>query len=160
MEDFYKDWLFRQYDKWSEYTGVLSALYEKEFIYMNDMDKNLSLDANITRWNYSGVIDSRQSNCLEVIYILAVKLNRMCYTLRISDWIDIMLGNLGLLKFPDNTYSPERVASIIETWLCRGYRPDGLGSLFYLKDSTDMNYMNIWLQANRYLQNLLNKGVV
>ena len=26
MEDFYKDWLFRQYDMYSEYTGVLYIL--------------------------------------------------------------------------------------------------------------------------------------
>lgn len=156
MEDFYKNWLFRQYDLSSQYTGVLSALYETEFVAKTVMDRNLGLDANIARWNYSGVIDHNRSNCLEVIYTLAVKLSNLYYEKTVSDWIAIMLNNMGLSHFPDCAYFPEQVFSIINTWLNRGYREDGLGSLFHIPGTTDMKELDIWMAAHRYLQNLIN----
>lgn len=156
MEDFYKDWLFRQYDMYSEYTGVLSALYSTVFISKTEMDRNLGLDANIARWNYSGVIDHNQSNCLEVIYALAVKLNNLYYEKNVSDWIGIMLENLGLNKYPDYAYSPEYVFYIINAWLSRSYREDGLGSLFYIPGATDIPNIDIWMAAHRYLMKIAN----
>lgn len=156
MEDFYRDWLFRQYDLYSEYTGVLSALYSTQFIAKTEMDRNLGLDANIHRWNYSGVIDHNRSNCLEVIYSLAVKLSNLYYEKTVSDWIAIMLANLGLSEYPDRAYSPEHVFHIINTWLNRDYYKDGLGSLFYVPGATDMREIDIWMSTHRYLINLAN----
>lgn len=156
MEDFYKDWLFRQYNMCSEYTGVLSALYSTVFVPKTEMDNNLKADANIARWNYSGVIDHNQSNCLEIIYSLAVKLNTLYYDKTVSDWIGIMLENLGLNHYPDYAYSSEQVTCIITTWLNRDYREDGLGSLFYVPNTSDMREIDIWMGAHRYLINLVN----
>lgn len=156
MEDFYKDWLFRQYDRYSEYVGVLSALYSTTFTPKTDMDRNVGLDANIARWNYSGVIDHNRSNCLEVIYSLAVKLNNLYYEKTVSEWIDIMLKNLGLDRYPDYMYSPEQTSHIINTWLNRAYQEDGFGSLFYVPGANDMREIDIWMAAHKYLINLAN----
>ena len=91
-----------------------------------------------------------------MIYALAVKLNNLYYEKNVSDWIGIMLENLGLNKYPDYAYSSEHVFYIINAWLNRSYREDGLGSLFYIPGATDIPNIDIWMAAHRYLMKIAN----
>lgn len=70
----------------------------------------------------------------------------------ISKWFWVMINNLGLDAFTDYEYESDRVTFIINRWLSRTFRPDGVGSIFPLRDYPgDCRNLDIWSQMNAWI---------
>lgn len=70
-----------------------------------------------------------------------------------------MIENLGLKEFTDDKFNKPEAEKIIYKFLTRQYESNGKGGLFYLKDITDdLRTVDIWIQANWYLNSLVEKG--
>lgn len=70
----------------------------------------------------------------------------------ISKWFWVMISNLGLDAFTDYEYESDRVTFIINRWLSRTFRPDGVGSIFPLRNYPgDCRNLDIWSQMNAWI---------
>ena len=70
----------------------------------------------------------------------------------ISKWFWTLIRNLGLDVFPDYAYDSSSVGFIIERWLSRNYRSDGVGSIFPLRDYPgDCRNLDVWSQMNAWI---------
>lgn len=64
----------------------------------------------------------------------------------------ILIRNLGLNLYSDDYYNPSEVEYIIDKWLARQYKENGLGSIFPLKYYPgDCRYIDIWSQMNAWI---------
>ena len=64
----------------------------------------------------------------------------------------LMLHNLQLDIFDDNSYDKERIEEIVARWLSRDYDEHGFGGLFPLETAMeDQRYVEIWQQMLEYV---------
>lgn len=67
-------------------------------------------------------------------------------------WIQEMMRNLGLLRYENNYWDHDAVATIISDFHSKNFAADGLGGLFYIPGSQrDLRTMNVWEQMCYYI---------
>jgi hypothetical protein len=67
-------------------------------------------------------------------------------------WFGMMLDNLGLSAYDDESYDEKAVQRIVDIWLNKSYDKNGRGGLFPLKHSfEDQRHVPIWNQACSYM---------
>lgn len=76
---------------------------------------------------------------------------------RTGEWFNVMLGNLNLLGFTDDSFfagdwSEEMVDARVIKWMHKRYGRNGIGSLFPIKSGTLwQDEMDIWMTMNRWI---------
>lgn len=76
---------------------------------------------------------------------------------RTWEWFTAMIFSLGLYDMNDSCFDEVLVEKTIQTFLNRKYSRDGKGGLFFIEDSRDdMRKLDIWKQACRYMNYILN----
>lgn len=144
------------------YSRLLMYLFDKEFIWMIPNDSNRALDAMELRFEFlngyqNEEIDSRPCSVLEVLIRLAMDWeHEITYDFhkgdRSSKWFWVMIGNLGLLEFPDTDFNVEEVDEIVNIWLNRSYQKNGEGGIFPVKSgNVDQTKVEIWLQLQNFV---------
>lgn len=150
--------------------GVLTALFEKDFYWLIPNDENRAMDGKELRNIYrldehkdiSTFIDEPCS-CLEMLIALAHKWDfDIDYDPdagdRTSDKFWEMIGNLGLDAYALSDWDNVLIDDIIERWLGRNYRADGLGGLFPLNDPpSNQKKVEIWYQLQQYIIEKMNE---
>ncbi len=165
--DGYLEWLSRKaipdQDLRVSYQKLLSALYEKEFIWFVKNDGNRAEDGERLRIIFEDETGGKCRNhapcsLLEMMVALAIRCD--CEIMydpdegdRSSQWFWDMLENLGLSCMDDWTFDQEEFDEITDCLLTRNYAKDGFGGLFYIEGiSVDMRKIEIWYQMNYWLQ--------
>ena len=174
LHDEYFEWLRDKvsgYRDNTRYTQLFEYLFNKEFIYILDMDENRFKDGIELRYRFAyeeGYSDDdisksfKREPCsvLEMMVALAVRcedhiMEDAEFGNRTGVWFWDMLTNLGIDQACDGNFSIYEVDDIIERFLNREYEPDGRGGLFtvenceyYLRD------IEIWYQLHLYLSTI------
>ena len=104
----------------------------------------------------------RPCSILELLIALARRCEDeiMCNTEfgdRTGLWFWIMLTNLGLGKFTDESFNPDLVDDILETFVMRTYDRDGSnGNIFIFSDRTqDIRKIDLWYQMNWFISDFI-----
>ena len=79
------------------------------------------------------------------------------YINRTGKWFWSMINSLGLSDMTDAKIDENKVVRIIRKFTIRNYSPNGSGGLFTISDRTkDMRTMDLWYQANTWLNENIN----
>lgn len=133
----------------------MRRLYTKDYYWALTMDENRSEDGKNLRVRFGEKIEGACS-VLEMLIALSLR----WYTEIVSDdgsedgferYFWILIGNLGLKKYTDKKYDPEKVEYILMNFLDRTYDFNGKGGLFPLKNcDSDQRKVEIWYQLQNY----------
>jgi hypothetical protein len=181
IQDMYHAWLCRMVDikqRNKTYWLLANALHAREFEWSVPNDDNRSDEGRNLRERFCDETNieyrlddfPEAASMLEVIVALAIR----CYDITVdevedmavSDWFWVMLDNVGLKKFTDDSFYELRgqivVDEILDMIIDRTYKRDGRGGLFPLERSRkDQRKVELWYQMNTYLvENYYNDGVV
>ena len=155
--------------------SLMRALFNQEFVYFVNNDDNRAADGVRLRYAFAvqtpyidcSCLYQKPCNVLEMMIALAGRIDEdIMWNPTEGDrtvvWFWEMIQNLGLDPYDDEHYAePEsynRIVDIVDIFINRLYRPDGLGGLFPLKKtSEDQRNVEIWYQMNAYF--LENYGV-
>lgn len=157
------DRLVEKLDPLHERTVILRCLYDT--IYYSDiaMDDNRRVDAISYRHSVTDEEYDSPANCLEVLYVLSRKCEKILYDpskgseeSQQVEFFWLMIENLGLIEYSDDDIkrNPEMVDEInrsIDKWLKRRFRRDGYGSPFFIPGERNMNNIELWQAATRWL---------
>lgn len=169
----YMQWLFAKTGLVG-YDQLLGVLFATGFYAEMSMDSNRCDNGVALRHRFRNEFElppdcfsqafyNKQCSVLEMIVALAIDLEeRILYNTnygdRTSKWIEEMLGNLGLMDYPDSKFDEDAVYSALWRFMVHSYRPDGLGSLFWFPNiNLDMRNLEIWEQALIYAKSKLNE---
>lgn len=146
--------------------SLMRALFEHEFRWSVDNDGNRAEDGECLRDDFadqSPYLDYSSiggpCNVLEMMVALAGRINQDIMWSPNNDrtvvWFWEMISNLGLDEYDDDHWEEPRsrmmVDFVLDRWLDRRYRPDGIGGIFPLKDPLeDQRDVEIWYQMNTY----------
>lgn len=146
--------------------SLMRALFEHEFRWSVDNDSNRAEDGECLRddfadqslyLDYSSI--GGPCNVLEMMVALAGRINQDIMWSPNNDrtivWFWEMISNLGLDEYDDDHWEEPRsrmmVDFVLDRWLYRWYRPDGVGGIFPLEDPLeDQRDVEIWYQMNTY----------
>ena len=146
--------------------SLMRALFEHTFRWSVDNDGNRAEDGECLRedfadqslyLDYSSI--GGPCNVLEMMVALAGRINQDIMWSPNNDrtvvWFWEMISNLGLDEYDDDHWEEPRsrmmVDFVLDRWLDRRYRPDGIGGIFPLKDPLeDQRDVEIWYQMNTY----------
>lgn len=165
------EWIFDKVNG-TGYFKLLCALNSEDFYALLPLDENRIVDGCELRYKFADecrlsreVIDDNMDmeSCtvLEMMVGLAVRVEETImadvdYGDRTAMWFWTMVKSLGLYNMRDNNFDPILVMETIDTFLTRGYSPDGEGGLFTVKDTNkDMRDVDIWYQMCMFFDNLL-----
>lgn len=162
MNDEYYEWLMDIIDGPGGYSYLLNYLYNTEFYSPVPKDDNRAADGIDLRYMFqdeTGDICEKGGCCsvLEMMIGLAMRIENdflyeYDYGNRTSEWFWEMISNLGLNKYPDNEYNPEKIYQIVRDLLDRNYKKGGKGSLFPCKYAGQKWAVDeIWWQLNKYI---------
>ena len=71
---------------------------------------------------------------------------------RSPQWFWTMVGNLGLLNYPDYEFNLNEVEEIVDVWITRKFSKSGDGSIFPVKNwGSDQRKLEIWLQLQNFV---------
>lgn len=174
LEEAYFDWLkrdaFEDEMNAKRFEGVLRELHDIPFYWTIWSDENRAGDALSFR-QYEFLVEqpdldrvdqfwlgqwaTAAPSALEVLLAIA---RRWHYYFEdsVPYYFGHLFNNLELNKFPGKRLSTdtlEHIRSIIDDWLSRQFRADGLGSPFpvhHALDVLDMRKVDIWGQMNAY----------
>lgn len=169
LDDRYLEWLYshiaavRNRDPARSRWELARQLYSKEFVWLVPNDDNRVEDARELRQEFVISQDlepvdpnwmSLGSSVLEVLISLAR--HAAFETLESEvEWFWTMVTNLGIVEHTDQFYSEKvrrQVDDILESFIYRTYRPDGVGGLFPLRyPSTDQTKVELWYQMSAYI---------
>ena len=138
-----------------EYDLLCQALHSRNFEYIIDMDENRITDALEMRKEF-GEKSDKQCSVFEVLVALG---NRCSSTMFDSseNIFDLMLNNMGLMKYTNSNFDAKAVDRIINIFLDRKYGKDGKGGPFYIPGiEKDMRKAELWYQAMWYIDSILN----
>ena len=154
----YKTWLNNLIclETHARYKSVIDLLSRLDFTYLLELDENRARDGLNIREEFYGYSfsPSGASSVLEVLIGLARHGADLLYDpnqdpdeeLCLFFWE--MIDNLGL----NPNKSDRAMRHIIQTWLDRGFDPDGVGSPFPLGVSEkDQCEVEIWYQLQSYI---------
>lgn len=162
MHDEYYEWLMQIIDGPRGYSYVLQYLYSTEFYSPVPKDDNRAVDGVDLRYDFEDETDEicDKRGCCSVLEMMIGLARRMdndflyefSYGDRTSEWFWEMIYNLGLDRYNDINYDPEKVYHIIYDFLDRNYGKNGRGSLFPCKYAgQDWTDLEIWWQMNKYI---------
>lgn len=149
------------------YQKLLWKLYQTEFIWELDYDRNRAMDGLALRDLYAesgGVVSGEwlpMPGCsmLEMMAALCKReedyvMHDSRYGNRVSVWFWEMIQNLHLDIYDDYHWFEDEVSRILDIFLHRRYAPDGTnGGAFPLMRATrDLRQTDLWWQMNAYMQ--------
>lgn len=146
--------------------SLMRAFFEHTFRWSVDNDGNRAEDGECLRDDFadqSPYLDYSSiggpCNVLEMMVALAGRINQDIMWSPNNDrtvvWFWEMISNLGLDEYDDDHWEEPRsrmmVDFVLDRWLDRRYRPDGIGGIFPLKEPLeDQRDVEIWYQMNTY----------
>lgn len=141
------------------YHLLMEHLDEKPFKSVHPMDRNREIDGLDLRREYeemTGTDISGPITCLEVLVALSRRIEIEIMGEpgddHIEKWFWLMLRNLGLDVFEDDSYDHRSVDKILDIWLNRRFEKNGKGGIFPVKSgSFDSTKTDIWYQMQNYL---------
>lgn len=141
-----------------DYQMLIKQLDNMEFKWMFILDQNraaggVNLRSTFAYETSTNEEDVRTGPCtvLEMLIGVASHIQEILDG-DISKWFWVMISNLGLMSFTDYEYESDRVTYIINRWLSRTFRPDGVGSIFPLRNYPgDCRNLDIWSQMNAWI---------
>lgn len=122
-------------------------------------------ERNIPSAIIASELDIRQCSVLEMMAALAFRLEEQIMTdddkgNRTSTWFWDMTKSLGLTGRGTIVLDETIVDAIVNRFLRRDYKPNGEGGLFTIeRPDTDMRHLEIWSQAMRYIDYILEDEV-
>lgn len=182
-----KDRLIQEYFEWitsfvlnderckrKTFNSLFSFLFDREFVYIIDMDGNRAEDGINLRYRFSyathrddaliaSCLDNKPCSVLEMLIALSIrceedKMGDPAEGDRTSRWFWEMLDNLGLGIMSDDMFDEFEAEGIVYIFLTRQYKPDGEGGLFMLENPPrDMRTVEIWYQMCWYLNEILER---
>jgi hypothetical protein len=167
----YFRWLYSQVfpdqDPGESYTDVCELMHEIPFNDSIPNDSNrtadgeelrdefISLDEGIDLDAFTEMAGLGKASLFEILIGLAKRAESVTEALKPDQWFRTFLGNLGLLKYPDDRYLPRhilRVNRILRTFNGRTFDPDGNGGIFPLaKPPVDQRKIELWFQMAAYI---------
>lgn len=158
----------------SDSNMLLEYLYNTPYIPYFKMDENRAGDGEELRTSYILNVQPenkdaflrdmkyKQCNMLEMLIGLATRMENTAedpaYGNRTKQWFWDMVVTMGLGEMVDSEFDPLWVSAVIERFLENKYTPSGKGGLFYVKENKrDMRKLDIWMQANIYLNHVLSQ---
>jgi len=147
------------------YFELMSQLYMTPFRWSVEYDDNRANDGVMLREKYmenDELDEDEPCNLLEMLVALARRCeDDLMYNPRFGnrsvDWFWMMLTNLGLNKFRDNSFEEAwnytNVTKIVDKFMDREYNSKGVGGLFPLRGPCK-NQINVelWYQLGTYIQ--------
>lgn len=169
MEDAYLDFLIGLVDG-DSHSLLLSKLFYEPFVWFIDNDSARCDDGIKVRTQFALADENYNKthidmfggcNVFEVIIGIAYRMASMTAEVGQDEcmtcWFWELLDNIGLEQFSDDYFTDEggedEVDFILEILLKRDYEANGVGGLFPLRESTDIDYTEIelWYQMSAYL---------
>jgi len=173
IEREYFEWLYELVMNGNRaYRQMLTALNEREFVYLLEMDQNRADDGMDLRYRFGyergylaerirEELDTRPCSVLEMMAGLAARceehiMNDPAMGDRTHQWFWVMVCSLGLSMMTDRRYDGYAVRMTIDKLLRREYEPNGRGGLFTVENSPyDLRNLEIWYQMMGYLNHTL-----
>lgn len=169
-EEFF-NWIYDIVDG-KAYDELLKALYREEFYAVLPLDDNRLIDGcelryrfanekNIPRVVIDKMFDREKCSILEMMVGLSIRIEETImsdsdFGDRTAMWFWIMVKSLGLYDMRNIDFDERHVLEVLDTFLTRGYRPNGEGGLFTVNDTNkDMRDVEIWYQMCMFFDNLL-----
>lgn len=167
IKDRYIEWIFSvirtKYIDPKKYTFLLKTLYDTEFIYYDDMDRNRSCDGLALRYRFgaeknicenviSKEFDIFPCSVLEMMIALSIRAfesttNSFPYPIKPNDMFWMMIDNMNLIDQTNDMFNINYVQSSINFMMSKSYGIDGKGGLFYIPNTKhDMRTSDIWYQ--------------
>lgn len=165
----YYQWLLEMIDADSpekdSYNLLLRKLWLKKFYYILPMDQNREKDGMALRKEFKedfgdeftdySSIESNGCSVLEMMIGLANRINKQIIRKSVAYWFWKMIDNIGLWDCTDDRFGLDGsmyVDDVIENFLDRTYKRNGLGGLFPVKTSRkDQRKVEIWYQMQQFL---------
>jgi hypothetical protein len=166
----YFEWLLDKtrchYVNTDNYRSLLEYLFNYPFTWSIPFDSNRAENGIGLRYEFEsecgfvGRTDDEPCSVLEVLIALARDWeHEITYDFhkgdRSAQWFWTMVGNLGLLEYPDSRFSPgimDEIEEILEVWLTRKFSKSGMGSVFPVKNwYGDQRKVEIWMQLQNYV---------
>jgi len=169
VDDRYLEWLYSQFgavrnrNPARSYWKLARKLYTTEFVWLIPNDDNRVEDGILLRQEFvdeqgsDGVTDTWMTLGCSVLEMMVALARRAAYQSGepAADWMGRFFTNLGIVDFKDSKYNAtadRRVTDILETFITRGYREDGIGGLFPLqRHRQDQTKVELWYQLNEYI---------
>jgi hypothetical protein len=171
INDEYFEWLLNlvnnsDYSEQTSYRKLLTHLHRKPFRYSIPRDENRALDGidlrdRFARANdYCDDFNNGECSILEMMIALAIRCEEDIMDDphlgdRTSQWFWDMIANLNLNDMTNVAYDCDYVDRALDIFLNRGYRRDGSGGLFRIKNCPkDLRKVEIWYQLCWYLESI------
>lgn len=169
VDDRYLEWLYSQFgavrnrNPARSYWKLAKKLYTTEFVWLIPNDDNRVEDGILLRQEFvneqgsDGVTDAWMALGCSVLEMMVALAKRAAYQTGEpdADWMGRFFTNLGIVDFRDskfNATAERRISEILETFIYRGYREDGVGGLFPLqRPRQDQTKVELWYQLNEYI---------
>jgi len=159
------------FNKRIEYSSLLGALDNSEFLPSMDMDHNRLNDGIGLRYRF-GIengfdrniilyyLDTRPCSMLEMMCALSLRIEETIMLdpeigNRTWFWFEEMISSLGLIDQNNRKFNYNKVLFRIGIFNRRQYNPNGQGGLFTIDDpSIDVRTLEIWYQMNLYIKQI------
>jgi hypothetical protein len=169
LDELYFTWLYSQVGVVGRMPAsrshwhVLKLLYTKEFVWFVPNDDNRAEDGRELRTEF---LETQQIDVSEDSHWMRLGCDMFELLLGVSrrlafetdgttrEWFWVLMANLELDQYTDNTDVPEDVVNeVLEVLIWRNYSPDGSGGLFPLRRPIeDQRSVELWYQLSSYLQ--------
>ena len=157
----YKEWLLEKihfYDQKRSFIFLIDYLMETQFVWSVANDDNRATDGIDLRYEYGkGAGWEGPCSVLEMMIALAQRIeNNIMGEPGEEDqtyfWFWEMIKNLGLYTYDDSHFGYATVDYIVQNWLMRKFRADGIGGAFPLRyPAEDQRGVEIWFQMCNWL---------
>lgn len=167
----YFQWMVDKVDG-QRHSKLLQMMHNEVFYAIDPLDENRAIDGCALRYRFGSEcnipkdeVDDKlgiyDCSILEMMLALAFRIEETImsdsdFGDRTAMWFWIMVKSLGLYNMHNDNFDPVKVLTTLDTFLTRGYSPDGEGGLFTVKGvNKDMRDIDIWYQMNMFFDNLL-----
>ena len=166
----YWSWLMDIVKFPSNYSKLGNFLASEQFTWINPMDGNRADDGIGMRLMYarvsgmsvvsSDIYSDMSCTVLEMLVALSYRIEQDLMGTPGDDhpekWFWEFMHNLGIDAESDDVFDENYVSLVIDTWLNRGFRRNGIGSPFPLTRAFgDQRRKEIWVQVQGYLNEKL-----
>ena len=172
----YSEWLCESvgFPNDGSYSKLAKFLLDDDFTWLIPLDENRAVDGIELRYLYariSGVNDAsivqktedtKACSVLEMLVALSRRIERDITGTPGDDhperWFWEFMHNLGIDDQNNDAFDDNYITMVIDTWLMRRFRRNGLGSPFPLDEPFgDQRRKEIWVQMQSYLNEHLNQ---
>lgn len=175
LEEEYFNWLYdlmcgSDMAKKTNFSKLLSMLYNRKFIWTIDHDRNranegqqliyrFAVDNQLVPRRVERMID-HPCSMFEMMAALAIRCEENITDDatkgdRTSKWFWNMIKSLGLYEMTNSRFDPDYIDDVIDRFINHEYEPDGSGGLFTIKNCTsDLRTAEIWYQLCWYIDHM------